>query len=133
MNHGKKDPGIVIVQTMQATAENLVMTAKAAEGEMMLEVEIQSVTEEVMLDVVVTEIAVQRVKLLNGMIVITRVNLRTTSAVAQIKSPDDLDLLQTVKALLRKKSIQKNRHRSSQNVEIPEGRVGGTANFAMRK
>ena len=58
MNHGKKDPGTVIVQTMQATAENLVMTAKAAEGEMMLEVEIQSVREKMMLDVVVTEIVV---------------------------------------------------------------------------
>jgi hypothetical protein len=130
MNHGKKNPGIVIVQTMQATAENLVMTAKATEGEMMLEVEIQSVTEEVMLDVVVTETAVQGVKPLNVMIVITEVNLRRISAVAQIKSQDDLDLLQTVKALLRKRSMQKNHYRSSQKGEIPEGRVDGTA---MRK
>ena len=67
------------------------------------------------------------------MIVITEVNPRRISAVAQIKSLDDLDLLRPVKALQRKKSVQKNRHRSSQNVEIPEGRVGGTANFAMRK
>ena len=77
MNHVKGNLGIVIARMIQAPVEDLLMTAKAAGGEMMLEIEMQSITQEVRPVAVVNVIAAGRVKLLNEVTAITVANHRT--------------------------------------------------------
>ena len=78
MNHVKGNRGIVIARMIQVTAEDLLMTAKAAGwGEMMLEIEMQSITQDVMPVAAVNVIVAGRVKLLNEVTATTGANHRT--------------------------------------------------------